>query len=580
MPAQVLRLIEPQENIEQLKAQLRAELDECTEVNSTHRNNIFSFMVDNNIWHIEELDYFTRQKYEAYLNGKLCDGAKKTYVRGHDKIKLHSIKSKVQLVVSGQTATPPYKNVFLYLPYHPNPDIAERFKTSQCYQDLIWDFRKDTSEKLKRQIYNCLHYALDDNRSAETFRVNLIGIQQLYDFCIKEEIDDIEMIEQEQANKFSESNNERLDRVDKNRVITYCRKALFMQHQDINWKAHVWFMERIHIQPDRMDVANPVTTLSFLEVPHRRNRELLKQYMKYGIGITNLSIGVLRSELIIVRGFLTEINQSKDEDICTITAEQMDAYFRTERERPVQAETFNKKVMGILHFFNFLRVRQYIESIPFDEERYLKKTYQRHHDRSVSQETADEILEKLYLFPEGLRLMYLHLYGIGLRISEVCRLKGDAYYIQGQDAWIQVYQTKMRNYKRIPIPEALYKLMKVYIKKYHIKADEYLFKNRNGGAYRSATFRMQMVKQCEMNNIQNGEYAFKSHDYRHTIATYFYDTGVSLQSVRDYLGHDYEEMTQQYVDFMPKKIDKANEEYFSQHSLASCLRKGVNKNGK
>ena len=50
---------------------------------------------------------------------------------------------------------------------------------------------------------------------------------------------------------------------------------------------------------------------------------------------------------------------------------------------------------------------------------------------------------------------------------------------------------------------------------------------------------------------------FKSHDYRHTIATYFYDTGVSLQSIRDYLGHDYEEMTEQYIDYMPKKIEKS-----------------------
>ena len=46
-------------------------------------------------------------------------------------------------------------------------------------------------------------------------------------------------------------------------------------------------------------------------------------------------------------------------------------------------------------------------------------------------------LKKLYRFPEHLRLMYLHLWGIGLRISEVCSLKGDAYYIQGRDAWIQ-----------------------------------------------------------------------------------------------------------------------------------------------
>lgn len=90
----------------------------------------------------------------------------------------------------------------------------------------------------------------------------------------------------------------------------------------------------------------------------------------------------------------------------------------------------------------------------------------------------DEIMANLYKFPEDTRLMFLHLWGIGLRISEVCTLKGNAYYMQGQDAWIQVYQIKMRTYKRIPIPMALYKLMKIYIAKYNRKADEYIFQNK------------------------------------------------------------------------------------------------------
>lgn len=60
------------------------------------------------------------------------------------------------------------------------------------------------------------------------------------------------------------------------------------------------------------------------------------------------------------------------------------------------------------------------------------------------------------------------------------------------------------------------------------------------------------------------------------MATMFYDNEVSLQSIRDYLGHTYEEMTRQYIDFMPKKIAQANEEFFStqENSLASWLRKG------
>lgn len=61
-------------------------------------------------------------------------------------------------------------------------------------------------------------------------------------------------------------------------------------------------------------------------------------------------------------------------------------------------------------------------------------------------------------------------------------LKGNAYYMQGHDAWIQVYQIKMRTYKRIPIPMALYKLMKVYIANNNRKADEYIFQNQKAGA--------------------------------------------------------------------------------------------------
>ena len=58
----------------------------------------------------------------------------------------------------------------------------------------------------------------------------------------------------------------------------------------------------------------------------------------------------------------------------------------------------------------------------------------------------------------------------------------------------------------------------------------------------------------------------------------FYDNEVSIQSIRDYLGHAYEEMTQQYIDYMPRKLAEANEEYFNapEHDLASSLRKGEN----
>lgn len=430
------------------------------------------------------------------------------------------------------------------------------------------------------QHQNLLFINIKGKTAGRPMRVESVyDMLELYDFCADEKIDDIEQMELAQEQQFKGLDSERLKPYNRVGIISFCRKALFMQTEKINWNAHVWYMERFQIQPERLDAASPVSSISFTEVTHKKNRELLKKYIRYGLGITNLSVSVIRGEHSAIRNFLNDICQDENEDVCSVTPAQMDDYFKKQRQRSVQAETYNKNVMCIQHFFNFLKVRQYIERIPFDAECCLKKIIPRHLDRSVAQEAADEILEKLCCFPETIRIMYLHLWGVGLRISEVCTLKGNAYYIQGKDAWIQVYQIKMRTYKRIPIPDALYKLTKVYLKKHGIKADDYVFQNAKGGAYCKSTFRYNMLKYCELNNIQNGGYVFKSHDYRHTIATYFYDMGVSLQSIRDYLGHDYEEMTEQYIDYMPKKIEKASEEYFSRHSLAACMKRGEKTDG-
>lgn len=127
------------------------------------------------------------------------------------------------------------------------------------------------------------------------------------------------------------------------------------------------------------------------------------------------------------------------------------------RDRKIKPKTFNEYLTGLHQFFQFLVVRGYVVKRPFQIEYYQKKIIPKHHDRSVSLEICGEILPQLHLLPEHLRCMYLHLWCLGLRISEVCTLKGNAYYWQGEDAWIQVYQIKMKNYKRIPIPEGLYK---------------------------------------------------------------------------------------------------------------------------
>ncbi len=572
MPALKQQHTEPQQDTAELHRQLKAELEQCINVHPTYRNKVDKFMVAEGIWHIDDLDYPARERFEMFLEGEVSQACYTIYLKAFDRIKRRAIDERLKLMINGSVASPAYENQVLFLPYYPDPDIAGQFEHAAKKRDLVWDFSRAAPENMKRQIYATLDYEIHHALSQENLRSRLVALQKLYNFCIEEGIEDIEQMELAQISRFTDTLKPGNEKSKMACIVDCCRKTLFLEAKEIRWDAPVWYMERLHIQAERLDPSNPIRQISFLEVINKKNRKLLQQYFRYGIGITHLALNNLRKEFLYIRAFLVALDQPEQNDVCTLTPEQMDAYLKKLQGKKIQTASYNKTVMAILHFFQFLLVRQYIKKIPFDEDLYLKKELCVHHNRSVSPDVANEILAKLHCFPEEIRLIYLHLWAVGLRVSEVCTLKGNAYYIQGEDAWIQVYQIKMRTYKRIPIPTSLYQLMQVYIQRHHIQADEYVFQNTKGGAYNNNTFRLRMLRCCAENHIQNGEYLFKSHDYRHTIATRFYDMGVPIQSIREYLGHAYEEMTMQYIDYMPQKIEKAGTEYFNKHgSLAAGL---------
>lgn len=289
-------------------------------------------------------------------------------------LKRYSLNREMRVIQNGKTVRPKYENTILFLPYHPNPDIREMFKKAPDKNRLSWDFTRKTSERLKRQVFDILHYVFESDSSYESGRVHLSGLREVYDFCTAEGIEDIEQLELPQIQKFKGLKSEQLQPEKRTGILSYCRKALFMQSDEINWNAHVWFLDRFRIQPERLDAASPVSTISFVEVEHRKNRELLKKYIRYGLGLTNLSVSAIRSEHTFIRNFLCDISQEESTDICSVTTAQMEEYFSRQRQRDIQAETYNKIVMSIFHFFNYLRVKQYMERIPFDTDCCLKKT--------------------------------------------------------------------------------------------------------------------------------------------------------------------------------------------------------------
>ena len=401
----------------------------------------------------------------------------------------------------------------------------------------------------------------------------LNGLKVVYQFCMQEHIEDLRYITQVQADKLEKYADTAYAKELAERELRECQKYLFCHAKNILWDSTVWYLERLHLEQYRVNPSNPVKKFSFMGIEKRENREILQEYMKYCLGVTHLAMSGIQAEFYRILAFVMWMEKETAMELKLASETEIKKYFQIIELK--EASYFNDIVIAIYQLYEYLQTKEIIDRIPFRYEYYLKKEIHCHNNRSVEMEIYERILRELKNFPEIPRLILLHSMLIGLRISEVCTLKGDAYSWQGRDAWIQVYQMKMRTYKRVPIPDVLYKIMKRYLEKYHIGSEDYVFQNKRGGAYQYGSFKWQMKELFNKRQDIFKGYDFKSHDFRHTIATLLYDDEVPLQSIRDYLGHDYEEMTQQYVDFMPKKISAANQKFFKkgENSLASGIKK-------
>lgn len=562
--------------IEKEFGELLEEIREYDVPEPKFKGNIQNFLIRQKIHHIREVDYLVRERYEEELRKTRNYSITLRYLNVFDHLKQLDIQKEMGNFASRARNRIKFKNQIIFLPYLPDQEIAKEFDYTQDKNELVWDFTKVAPEQLKRQVFELLNYILEnlyrDNPKERRVRY-LLPLRWLYDFCTVEAIADLECMEQYHIQKFERIVEKKVVNV-KNamQIVDNCRKILFVTAKDIHWHANVWYMERFHLSESRLNPSNPVMRLTFIDVKNKRNRKLLQEYAQYHIGIGGLTIANIRQQLYEIKRLLQFFDI--EESICSVSAAQIDGYFKRLDELETQEDTFNLRLAHINKFYVFLKINKYIKEIPFEIDYYWKKTFPVHHDRTVEEQVYNEILYKLNHFHLEARLIFLHLWCTGLRISEVCTLKGDAYTWDGEDAWIKIYQIKMKAEKMIPIPFILYTMMQSYVCKKNIKPGEYIFKSKAGGAYRVGTFISYFKGQCQRLGIENSEYVFRTHDYRHTLATQFFDNNVSLQTIRDYLGHYSEEMTKQYVDYMPKKVIEANKELYNkpENSMATMIK--------
>ena len=177
-----------------------------------------------------------------------------------------------------------------------------------------------------------------------------------YMYCIDKGISDLTRLEQDQIDDyFNKAKEIPLVKNRYHQIVDKAQRILFLQAKDINCEANVWYLDRFQFDETRYDPTRPVRRISFLDIADRKNREYLKIYIKYQLGVTGISVQNIWARTYITKAFLRFLDQEKLA-VDQLTAAEIDLYMRKLREENVDVATFNDKVAEIHDFFRCLTV--------------------------------------------------------------------------------------------------------------------------------------------------------------------------------------------------------------------------------
>lgn len=551
---------------EKISEKLKEEISLVTNGEAKYYNRLYKFFQYTDIQCTADINYETRKMYMDSLEKEdISEKYKAELMSLFDRLKIENMPDVYSQGNPFFVEQEFFKQDKLFLLYVPNKKKAQSFRQVVDKNDLLWDLTRIHSSQLVRQTKILLCEILNMDKVQRHRRYFLEPLKALIWFCDKYGIDDIEEMEQADENRFYLYLNKESEIIKKqaSKIVEFARRTLFLTDSETNWRACIWYMDRFQFDKSRINASSPVKSLSFINIYEKENRWYLQLYAKYLVGISDLSLSNIRNTISFISQFLKYLDgQSKK--VTELEMQDIADYVSVLDESDIKYSTFNRYITHMHTFLQFLKMKN-IEVLKFYPERFLKKVFSEHNERSVPEKTIAHLIKELPAFPEHLQLMYLILFCTGIRKSEVCTIKSGAFYSQGNENWMRIYQSKMRREKVIPVPSLLVGLVNDYEKKYGIKNGEYLFKNKKGGAFNGQTFSNQMIRECKARGIACGDYIFRAHDYRHNLATSMYGNGVSIQGVRDYLGHSSENMTKQYIDFMPERIVSAEDKYFSKN---------------
>jgi len=287
----------------------------------------------------------------------------------------------------------------------------------------------------------------------------------------------------------------------------------------------------------------------------RYYKELLKYYGRYieRVGYNPATIKMLPS---LLREFFHRLEQMGIKSVEEVTPEVIDSHYRYLKERPCKGRPgslsesmLHAHLWAIRILFSFLQAEGRIDADPFSMLTFPGPKKQQ---RDVL--TSKEI-EALYQATESTldRVMLGLFYGCGLRKSEAVALDVKDINLRGRLLYVRSGKGKKR--RVVPLTSRVAGDLKKYYyqervmtlrKSKYPQGEKAFVLNKLGERMSGESFwrrfRHLALRSCIENPVR-----VTLHSLRHSIATHLLESGLSVEQVRDFLGHTSLESTQVYT---------------------------------
>jgi integrase/recombinase XerD len=295
--------------------------------------------------------------------------------------------------------------------------------------------------------------------------------------------------------------------------------------------------------------------MKHLPLQSRYFRELLSDYTRHleRVGYNPFTIKMLPS---LVREFFHRLEQTGIKSLEEVTPQIINSHYRYLKERPCKGRpgTLSESMLhghlwGVRILFSFLQAEGRIDADPFSMLTFPSPKKQ---EREV---LTREDIEKLYQACETLldRAILGLFYGCGLRKSEAEALNIKDISYRGRLLYVRSGKGKKR--RVVPVTGKVTGDLKHYYQQERIRMlrkssdpdrEKAFILNSNGERMLGQSFWRKLRYLVLKAGLETPQ-RITLHSLRHSIATHLLGSGLSVEQVRDFLGHTNIESTQVYL---------------------------------